>query len=69
MLEALQQDPFEPLTSGRLVFLTFKTAFLLAVTSAKRVGELKALSASQRYTQITPAGVRLWLNPFLHSEG
>ena len=63
VLESLQQAPFEPLSSRSLAWLTWKTAFLVAVTTAKRVGELKALSASDRYLQITPRGVRMQLNP------
>jgi hypothetical protein len=55
--------PFEPLSDIPLDVLTFKTAFLLAITSAKRVGELQAFSMDPRYMHITPAGIRLRLNP------
>ena len=40
VLGALGQAPFEPLESASLKWLYYKTAFLLAVTSARRVGEL-----------------------------
>jgi hypothetical protein len=63
VLQALRGRPFEPMSSHRLDYLTYKTAFLLAITSAKRVGELQALSVSDRYYSNTPAGLRLSLNP------
>ena len=44
VLETLCSPPFEPLEHFDLRWLTCKTAFLLAVTSAKQVGELHALS-------------------------
>lgn len=36
--------PFEPLGGADLRWLSVKTAFLLAITSARRVSELQALS-------------------------
>ena len=38
-------DTFEPLESKPLKFISLKTLFLLALATAKRVGELQALSA------------------------
>ena len=64
VLRALRDAPFEPMLETRLDWLTWKTAFLLAITTARRVGEIKAFSADTRYLQLTPAGVRLRLNPF-----
>lgn len=43
VLQALTSDPFEPLAAVSLKFLTLKVAFLLAITSARRVSELGAL--------------------------
>ena len=63
VLQGLRGAPFEPMTSQRLDLLTYKTAFLLAITSAKRIGELHALSSNKRLLHITPAGIRLRLNP------
>ncbi|KAK0135471.1 hypothetical protein N1851_028682 [Merluccius polli] len=56
VLEALCQPPFEPLGN---------TAFLLAIASAKRVGELHSLSVSQACMSWNAdgSGVALWLNP------
>ena len=44
VLEALVTEPFEPLELSSLKALSWKTALLLALTSAKRVSELTALS-------------------------
>ncbi|XP_041427576.1 uncharacterized protein LOC121402927 isoform X1 [Xenopus laevis] len=45
VLDALTKAPFEPLDDLPLKILTLKTVFLLAISSAKRVGELHALSS------------------------
>ena len=44
VLNFLTSSPFEPLASASLRDLTRKTLFLLALATAKRVGELQALS-------------------------
>ena len=44
VLEALVTEPFEPLEHSSLKALSLKAALLLALTSAKRVSELTALS-------------------------
>ncbi|XP_040286209.1 dynein heavy chain 8, axonemal [Bufo bufo] len=44
VLDALQSSPFEPLAEISLSFVSFKVAFLVAVTSIRRVSELAALS-------------------------
>ncbi|KAK2828053.1 hypothetical protein Q5P01_019087 [Channa striata] len=46
VLHALRNPPFEPLSQISLKFLSLKTALLLALTSAKRVSDLCALSVS-----------------------
>ena len=65
VLRALSSGPFEPLDSVDLKFLSMKTAFLLAMTSAKRVRELGALSVHPECMQFAPGGhvVRLRPNP------
>ena len=63
VLQSLRGVPFEPMVSGRLKWLTIKTAFLLAIVTAKRVGELQAFSVDDRYLSISQEGVRLRLNP------
>ncbi|XDV34342.1 hypothetical protein PO909_004509 [Leuciscus waleckii] len=44
VLNALSQPPFEPIHSVELKLLSLKSALLLALTTAKRVSELHALS-------------------------
>lgn len=64
VLDVLSSSPFEPLAQADLKWLSMKTAFLLAVTSAKRVGELHALSVSESCLRWGPDGpwVTLWPN-------
>lgn len=64
VLDALCSPPFEPLAQADLKWLSCKTAFLLAIVSAKRVGELHALSVSQSCLRWHPdgSGVTLWPN-------
>lgn len=63
MLDALSSPPFEPLAKAKLTW-QLKTAFLLAITSAKQVGELHALSISESCLRWRPggSGVTLWPN-------
>ena len=56
--------------SGRIKWLTLKTAFLLAITTAKRVVEMQAFSQDRNFLRIDrdingyATGVFLKLNPF-----
>ena len=56
---------FEPLQTTELSWLSMKTAFLLAITLARRVGELHASSVGKDCLQWHPegSGVTLWPNP------
>ena len=65
VLEALCSPPFEPLEHSELRGLYCKTAFFLAVTSAKRVGELHALSIASDCLQWNSdgSGVTMCPNP------
>ncbi|XP_061486116.1 uncharacterized protein LOC133386473 [Rhineura floridana] len=47
VLQALQCPPFEPIRTVPLRLLSFKVLFLIAVTSARRVSELGALSSAR----------------------
>jgi integrase len=60
VLQALRGPPFDP--PRTLAHVAYKTAFLLAVTSAKRIGELQALSINPRFINIDATGIRLKLN-------
>ena len=63
VLSALGKPPFEPLDAASLKHLSWKVAFLLAVTSAKRVGELHALSVSAECLQMGPSKSSVTLRP------
>ncbi|KAF7246173.1 Rho-associated protein kinase 1 [Varanus komodoensis] len=47
VLQALTRPPFEPLATVDLRLVSWKTAFLVAVTSARRASELCALSCTE----------------------
>ena len=63
VLEALREPPFEPLGKAEPIFLTWKTAFLIAITSARRVSELQALCAVAPYLMVNPRSVIMRINP------
>ncbi|XP_056425878.1 anion exchange protein 4 [Hyla sarda] len=52
VLNSLTKTPFEPLVEVPLKILTFKPVFLLAVTSARRVGEITSFSMNQPYLSV-----------------
>uniref|UniRef100_A0A803K8I3 Tyr recombinase domain-containing protein n=1 Tax=Xenopus tropicalis TaxID=8364 RepID=A0A803K8I3_XENTR len=49
VLNALLDSPFEPLSEVEIETLTRKTVFLVAISSARRVSELGALSCSEPF--------------------
>ena len=63
VLEGLCKPPFEPLESADLKFLTLKTVLLVALTTTKRVSDIKALSVSQEYLRFSADGETVWLRP------
>lgn len=63
VLRALVKAPFEPLDQVPLKFLSAKTALLLALTSAKRVGDLSALSVAPSCLRIQGDGSSAILRP------
>lgn len=65
VLNGLCEAPFEPLETCDIKWLSYKTAFLLAITSAKRVCEIHALSVSPQCMRWGPedSSVTLWPNP------
>ncbi|KAK7909772.1 hypothetical protein WMY93_014456 [Mugilogobius chulae] len=64
VLEGLSGPPFEPLDRAELSCLSFKTVLLLALASAKRAGELCALSIHPSCLSFSSDGglVELWPN-------
>ncbi|XP_029924002.1 uncharacterized protein LOC115371027 [Myripristis murdjan] len=63
VLGALQSPPFEPLRGADLKWLSIKTAFLLAITSARRVSELHALSVHGDCCRFSSDGSSVVLRP------
>ncbi|XP_068111872.1 uncharacterized protein [Hyperolius riggenbachi] len=59
VLQGLCESPFEPLSQVSDKFLTLKTIFLLAITTARRIGELQALSIKEPYCVISEDRVTL----------
>uniref|UniRef100_A0A803JM14 Tyr recombinase domain-containing protein n=1 Tax=Xenopus tropicalis TaxID=8364 RepID=A0A803JM14_XENTR len=49
VLNALQEAPFEPMATIPIAWLTWKTVFLIAIASARRVSELSSLSCQLPY--------------------
>ena len=62
VLDVLQNEPFEPLQNISLRNLTYKTAFLVAIASARRLGELHALDVTPQFASISPNRVVLRTN-------
>ena len=61
-----KSPPYEPLREASLKHLTLKTVFLLAMASAERHSEPKALVFHPQYVQFNPikgAGVTFYFTP------
>ncbi len=65
VLRALSQPPFEPLASVDLKELSIKTALLLALASAKRIGDLNAFSVDSDCIRFRPSDCSVTLRPRL----
>ncbi len=63
VLAGLQRGPFEPLDSVELKFLSAKTALLTALTSIKKVGDLRAFSVSEECLVFGPVYSHVVLRP------
>ncbi|XDV46928.1 hypothetical protein PO909_016730 [Leuciscus waleckii] len=63
VLEAMKGAPFESLQSIDLKHLSFKTVFLLALASVKRIGDLHALSVSATCMEFGPNDSKVILKP------
>ncbi|XP_071983304.1 uncharacterized protein [Engystomops pustulosus] len=62
VLNYLTGPPFEPLESASIKDLTLKVTFLVAITSARRLGEIQALSIREPYLKISSDRVTLTLD-------
>lgn len=58
VLNQLTRQPFEPMATCDLRLLSWKTAFLVVITSARRVSELAALRCVPPYLLFLPHSVR-----------
>lgn len=63
VLNGLCDPPFEPLGQVEQKYPALKLVFLLAITSAKRVGELQAFSSEDPYITFLPDRVLLRFLP------
>ncbi len=63
VLRVLSQPPFEPLVSVDLKELSLKTALLLALASAKRIGDLHAFSVDSDCIRFGPGDCSVTLRP------
>ena len=65
VLESLCKPPFEPLESVDLRILSLKTVLLVALTTAKRVSDIQALSVACECMRFSDDGMTVWLKPNL----
>ncbi|XP_077138947.1 uncharacterized protein LOC143804593 [Ranitomeya variabilis] len=63
VLRALCKDPYTLREDMPISVRTWKTAFLVAITTAKRVGEIQALSIKDPYLQVREDHIILKLDP------
>lgn len=57
VLGCLKEDPFEPLKDAPLKFLTWKTVFLIAITTFRRCSDLQSLQLGEGSINIYKRGV------------
>ena len=62
VLSALREQPYEPMAKADLKYVTLKTAFLIAITSARRISELQALCMAEPFLILNPASAFLRVN-------
>ena len=60
VLTSLTKAPYEPLRQAPLKFLTWKTVFLVAITSARRASEIHALRCDPPYITFNATGVTMF---------
>jgi len=57
VLGCLKEAPFEPLKDAPLKYLTWKTCFLLAITTFRRCGDLQSLQLGEGLVNVQKQGV------------
>ena len=65
VLDALTKDPFEPLETVDLKFLSLKTALLVALATAKRASDIHALSVNVSCMRFSGNDTRVTVRPNL----
>ena len=55
VLVSLQKSPYEPLHKASKLHVTIKTAFLLALATAKRCSEVHALTMDENHLRFNPS--------------
>ena len=63
VLDALSLHPFEPMEVAEMKFVSLKTALLLALTTAKRVSDLQALSIRPSCLQFSQGLTKVCFRP------
>ena len=62
VLSALRDQPYEPLRKADMRLVTLKLAFLLSVTSARRISEIHALGVDNAHLVLNPQSAILRVN-------
>jgi len=57
VLDALKQPPFEPIKTASLKYVTYKTVFLIAITTFRRCGDLQSLTLGENSVNVQAKGV------------
>ena len=57
VLGSLKEAPYEPLRKASLKYLTWKTCFLIAVTSFRRCSDLQALRLGESFVNVQKKGI------------
>ena len=57
VLDMLKQPPFEPMQTARLKYITWKTIFLIAITTFRRSSDLQALRLGEGSVRVQKTGV------------
>ena len=60
LLKRLQKEPFEPLSKASLKINTFKTIFLMAVSTFRRCGDLQSLQLGEGSVHVQKKGLLLY---------
>ena len=67
-LVCLQKAPYEPLHKASKLHVTLKTAFLLALATAKRCSKIHALAMDSKHLRFNQSGTGQWVCTFRHRE-